>query len=98
MNSEQDDVVRVMVDHEEARVSIALPGHDPISIPTSWVKVTTKVDDAGTAVVTLKVRADEFHVRPAAPREVTITDLPEPVTPQQQFDAQMRAIQRQAGY
>ena len=98
MSSEQDDVI-VMVDHQEAVVSISVPGVDEtIRIPTAWCRTRTKVDDAGVAHVTVKIRADEFHVRPAEPTEVVIRDLPAPVTPEQAFEAQMAEIQERAGH
>ena len=100
MNSEPDsqDVV-VMVDHQSGQVSIELPGVEQhIVLPTAWFRVKTKVDEAGMIDVTMKLRADEFHVRPAAPVEVTLTDIPDPVTPGQAFESQLAAIQRQAGH
>ncbi|WP_411815493.1 hypothetical protein [Gordonia sp. SND2] len=99
MNSEQDDETTIVwIDHASGQITIDYPDLDQICIPTSLVKVKSKVADDGIASITLRFDADELHVRPAPPKDVVITNVPDPVTPEQAYEAQLRTIQRQAGY
>lgn len=92
-----DDVVAVILDQEAAEIVIHVPEREPLRLPMGLFRFRVRIGDDGLADLRLRLKADELHLAAPPADEVTIT-VPDAVTPEQAFNAQMAAIQRKAGH
>lgn len=84
LSSAPDNAGRAIIDNETGRVTI-----DGVTLPACTARAAVRPD--GTTTVTATFEVEALEVAPAAPRLVEIT-MPEPATPEDEFEAQMDKI------